>query len=554
MSTFNRNNLRYNPFTQAFTAYGYGKGGNDKEVKTVPTSSPYWIYLDEIPREDTPSTVAINEQGGSTFTEVSFSTSPAASQYRVCYGGDGTTTQTTAGQGIVEFNSADAGKIMEIAYYGLGDIMQNQFIKNHFGDPIYALNEIPDYFYDSSLSLLSEQDTPDMTVKVSAGEGICNGQYVRWAETNLTFTAPGSNTRLDYIVVDYADVETDGVTVTPEIVAGTAAASPDFPSVTANQLILGCVVLKAATASLNDGQEIFIFRNGNDPYFPNLYINAAYTATNKSHNNVIVDMSNAVITGTLECQGNCWVVDYDNTGTDGSSNSEVLTSPGQYKDGDEYTLNSLVDTLVGSGGDGLGNPQVAKINRRDAGSNANNITIEAFNIYVYDITLSGGNAYTGSISGYDQNDADASYPNGHFYIGGCGGAGANGGNVTLEAINEIELLTGGTVDLTGGDGSNGEDESTGSVGNLGGYGGDGGDGGDLTMTAVTITENGTLTQTAGSAGSAGTGSGGSDNNGNGSAGSAGSAGSKTSTTYDFTTGLPDGYADWVHALYKDNEK
>jgi hypothetical protein len=125
-------NLRYDPFTQTFTPYGYGYGANAKEVHTIPSSSPYWIYLDEIPREDSPSTLFINEQGAGNFTEVSFTTSPAAGQFRVTYGGDGTTTQTTAGQGIVEFNSVDAGKIVEVKYYGLGNILQKQFINDFY--------------------------------------------------------------------------------------------------------------------------------------------------------------------------------------------------------------------------------------------------------------------------------------------------------------------------------------------------------------------------------------------------------------------------------------
>lgn len=130
MSTFLDNiaDLRYDPFTQIYTPYGYGYSGNPKEVHIIPASSPYQIHLDEIPKEDSPSTLFINEQGGSPFTEVSFTTVPAAGQFRVTYGGDGTTTQTTAGQGIVEFNVTDAGKTMEVKYFGLGNILQKQFI------------------------------------------------------------------------------------------------------------------------------------------------------------------------------------------------------------------------------------------------------------------------------------------------------------------------------------------------------------------------------------------------------------------------------------------
>ena len=121
---------RYNPFTGVFSAYGYGYGGNPVEVKTIPLTAPYWVYLDEIPRKDTPKTVSIAETspGTTAFTEVSFTTTPAAGQFRVVYGAEPASTSGVIGQGIIEFNSADAGKSIDISYYGLGAILQNQFL------------------------------------------------------------------------------------------------------------------------------------------------------------------------------------------------------------------------------------------------------------------------------------------------------------------------------------------------------------------------------------------------------------------------------------------
>lgn len=124
---------RYDPFNETFSANPIGYSGNPVEEKIIPASAPYYIYTNELPRLDSPtSTLLINEKGGSSFTEVSKTTPPAAGQFRVIYGGDGITTSGIIGQGIIEFNSADAGKIMEIKYYGLGSILQKQFFDEIF--------------------------------------------------------------------------------------------------------------------------------------------------------------------------------------------------------------------------------------------------------------------------------------------------------------------------------------------------------------------------------------------------------------------------------------
>jgi uncharacterized protein YjbI with pentapeptide repeats len=183
MVNFTAKNLRYDPFAQTYSPYGYGYSGNDKEVKTIPTSSPYWIYLDEIPREDSPSTLFINEFGGSNFSEVSFSTSPASGQFRVVYGGDGTTTIATAGQGIVEFNSADAGKIVQIKYYGLGNISDNQFFGSIF-DGKYGVPNTTKLAYQSFVA----QQGNDLNI---AGTGFPS--ITALSETRIALTDHGND-------------------------------------------------------------------------------------------------------------------------------------------------------------------------------------------------------------------------------------------------------------------------------------------------------------------------------------------------------------------------
>lgn len=121
--------FRYNPFTAVITAFGHGYSGNPKEEHVIPSSAPYYIYLNEIPRNDSPSTLLVNEKAGSNWTEVSFATSPAAGQFRAVYGGDGSQPISIVGQGIIEFNSADAGKTMEFAYYGMGSTIQLQLLE-----------------------------------------------------------------------------------------------------------------------------------------------------------------------------------------------------------------------------------------------------------------------------------------------------------------------------------------------------------------------------------------------------------------------------------------
>lgn len=176
-------NLRYNPFTQVFTEYGYGYDGNTKEVHSVPVTAPYWVFLNEIPKYSIPSTLFINEQGGGNFTEVSFTTSPASGQFRVCYGGDGTTTIATAGQGIVEFHSSDAGKTVEVKYYGLGTINQ----KSLFTSINQKGMELTDY-------------TDSATIKLAYGRSEeVDGKLVIVDEVDYTITDSGIANGIVYV-------------------------------------------------------------------------------------------------------------------------------------------------------------------------------------------------------------------------------------------------------------------------------------------------------------------------------------------------------------------
>jgi hypothetical protein len=108
---------RFDPFTGVISPKLIGYGANAPETRTVPGASPYQIKLFESPQENAPSTTRITKVvGGAELTEVSKTTVPANNQYRVNYDEEG--------NGIIEFNSAQAGVQLNIQYYGLGSLFQ----------------------------------------------------------------------------------------------------------------------------------------------------------------------------------------------------------------------------------------------------------------------------------------------------------------------------------------------------------------------------------------------------------------------------------------------
>jgi len=395
---------------------------------------------------------------------------------------------------------------------------------------------------------ITEQSTPDMTIKWDLTEAIVDGiGCLKTAGSSGTITAPSANPRLDYVVLNSDN--------TVSILTGSESATPVFPSTASSQLILGALYLKTSTTSLNNYQEVFTFKNANNPYFPNLLINIAYTATDKKHNNVIVDLSGDLITGNLECQGNCYIINYEDNGSDGSGErgATSIVVGAKYDDNTNYTLYNISsgDTLTGSSGGGtaIQSSRLGTIIATSGGADGISKTIKAFNVYINNYQSIAGDGFD-CTNTHDQNTADASWPSGGFFVGSYGGNGGYGSTLTIYSINET--IINGTITLNGGSGGSGADCSNGTIANLGGKGGSGNNGGDLIIYSKSYTNNGTFTSNGGSGGSGGTGSGGSDSNGNGTIGDAGTGGSETSNIYDFTTGFPSNYGDWIHPLYKEN--
>lgn len=98
------------------------------ERHLVPATSPYVIALNEIPQKNNPSTMTVKEIDsfadgsavyGTSFAEVA--ASPSAGQFWPDYstGADGDQNWNT---GKLQFNSADAGKLVEVTYTATGTL------------------------------------------------------------------------------------------------------------------------------------------------------------------------------------------------------------------------------------------------------------------------------------------------------------------------------------------------------------------------------------------------------------------------------------------------
>lgn len=114
-------NFRYNPYDDIPT------GVQITERHIIPENSPYYIRLNEVPQKNSPSTMAVKEitnisttvTYGQTFNEVA--ANPAAGEFwpDCNTGANGDDNWNT---GLIAFNAADAGKIIEVTYTGTGTL------------------------------------------------------------------------------------------------------------------------------------------------------------------------------------------------------------------------------------------------------------------------------------------------------------------------------------------------------------------------------------------------------------------------------------------------
>ncbi len=94
---------------------------------------------------------------------------------------------------------------------------------------------------------VTAQGSPDMTVAVAVGVVQVDGVNVAVTAGNVTIgTADGTNPRFDLITVNNSG--------TKACTAGTAAASPVFPAIPANSLVLAAVYVPASDTTIASNQ------------------------------------------------------------------------------------------------------------------------------------------------------------------------------------------------------------------------------------------------------------------------------------------------------------
>lgn len=113
--------FRYDPYNDIPTSVEI------TERHIIPANSPYNIRLNEVPQKESPSTITVKEitnistsvTYGKTFSEVA--ANPAAGEFwpDCNTGANGDENWNT---GLLTFNAADAGKIIEVSYTGTGTL------------------------------------------------------------------------------------------------------------------------------------------------------------------------------------------------------------------------------------------------------------------------------------------------------------------------------------------------------------------------------------------------------------------------------------------------
>ncbi|BBG64277.1 hypothetical protein [Phascolarctobacterium faecium] len=126
-------NFRYNPYDDIST------GVIAKELHIIPNKSPYIIRLNEVPQKSSPSSTAVKEvtsaassgiSYGKTFAEVA--AIPAVGEFWLDYN-TGANKDDNWNTGLIQFNAADAGKIIEVSYTATGILAAVN--TNHWPDP-----------------------------------------------------------------------------------------------------------------------------------------------------------------------------------------------------------------------------------------------------------------------------------------------------------------------------------------------------------------------------------------------------------------------------------
>ena len=108
-----KHDYRFDPFTKADNAIDISS-----EEQAVPSNTPYYIDMEEVPRENSPSSItAYDVTDGLTLSEVSGT--PASGEFDVDYEYE---------TGKIRFNAAQAGNTIRFDYKGTGHVIAGTFI------------------------------------------------------------------------------------------------------------------------------------------------------------------------------------------------------------------------------------------------------------------------------------------------------------------------------------------------------------------------------------------------------------------------------------------
>ncbi len=388
-------------------------------------------------------------------------------------------------------------------------------------------------------------DTDVSKVNIAEGEAVIAGTACKWPSVVSAAIPPSAsgNHRVDLVVFN----SDNSVSIILGNESLKSSTDPALPGIASSQL--SRAVLYVDDTDPVDLTGLVFPLKEDDPFFPNVFIKQDRTFTeDKNFNNLIV-LGCAIDTGAnfLLCQGRVYIKNVSSSPA--PALGEFFSNASQYgkSTSSVWTLVNIVgSSLHGTSGGyipvkGAQNIQLYKGN---PGAVGKSIKIKARSIYI-----SGGFENKGGKAAHGQTNTLPGlngWSTGESEIGAFGGDGGIGGAVHLEALEEI--LQAGDIDVSGGESGDGKDANAGSIGNLAGNSGNGGDGGSIVIKCKAYVSSGSLVSNGGLVGVHGTGSGGSNNNANGVPGTVGNPGTQEVLEWDFSQGLPKGYAEWIREI------
>ena len=393
-----------------------------------------------------------------------------------------------------------------------------------------------------------QQTSPNMTVQVKSGIVMVGGVAVRYAGGNSgTFTAPGSNNRIDLLCIDVAG--------TLSIVQGVSGASPAVPAYPKNKAVLCEVYLRSTSTAIyqsDQGSASGYIQFDCRPVMGG-NVNTQFAFGGNGSDGALAVASG---TTTIDCANAAMVVkNYTSIAITGSGK---LAFSNPHANGTVVILRCAGDVTITTSSDidlsGLGAAGgAAQTTQNTQGNDGTNgqFHLDTSNHQgqggKVGETASTGGSGMGNLYYYWGSDGFMARRLIPFFTGAGGGSGGNpaaadadggaggrgGGALIIECAGAWNFTTANGINVSGLNGSAGS-----SASNFGGGGGGGGGGGSCVVLYGTLTANsGTVKRSGGNGGNGANGSGGSGSNagagggsGGGSYWGAGGAGGKGGST------------------------